>query len=75
VYRWLLERNTRSYVVSYALDTLGDVFLVGRIPLHAVTPEELDRLLGARTLEDETAEALEAVEMARGPGGRGGAAG
>lgn len=28
-------------------------------------PEELDRLLGARTLDDETAEALEAVEMAR----------
>ena len=28
-------------------------------------PEELDRMLGARTLEDETAEALEAVEMAR----------
>jgi len=28
-------------------------------------PEELDRLLGSRTLEDETAEALEAVEMAR----------
>jgi TRAP-type C4-dicarboxylate transport system permease small subunit len=27
--------------------------------------EELDRLLGSRTLEDETAEALEAVEMAR----------
>ncbi|WP_165838836.1 TRAP transporter small permease subunit [Roseicella frigidaeris] len=26
---------------------------------------ELDRLLGSRTLEDETAEALEAVEMAR----------
>lgn len=28
--------------------------------------EELDRLLGARTLEDETEEALEAVAMARG---------
>jgi TRAP-type C4-dicarboxylate transport system permease small subunit len=28
--------------------------------------EEVDRLLGARTLEDETAEALEAVAMARG---------
>jgi hypothetical protein len=27
--------------------------------------EELDRLLGSRTLEDETAEALEAVQMAR----------
>jgi TRAP-type C4-dicarboxylate transport system permease small subunit len=32
--------------------------------------EELDRLLGARTLEDETAEALEAVEMARQGGNR-----
>jgi hypothetical protein len=47
VYRWLLERNTRSYVVSYAVDALGDVYLVGRLPLHAVTPEELDRVLGA----------------------------
>jgi TRAP-type C4-dicarboxylate transport system permease small subunit len=28
-------------------------------------PEELDRLLGSRTLQDETAEALEAVAMAR----------
>jgi TRAP-type C4-dicarboxylate transport system permease small subunit len=27
--------------------------------------EELDRMLGSRTLEDETAEALEAVQMAR----------
>jgi TRAP-type C4-dicarboxylate transport system permease small subunit len=32
--------------------------------------EEVDRLLGARTLEDETAEALEAVAMARGPAAR-----
>jgi hypothetical protein len=47
VYRWLLERNTRSYVVSYALDARGDIFLVGRIPVHAVTAEELDRVLGA----------------------------
>ena len=28
-------------------------------------PEELDRLLGARSIDDETAEALDAVEMAR----------
>jgi predicted cupin superfamily sugar epimerase len=47
VYRWLLERNLRSYAVSYALDSSGDVYLVGRLPLHAVTPEELDRVLGA----------------------------
>jgi hypothetical protein len=46
-YRWLLERNTRLYGVSYAIDRLGDVYLVGRLPLAAVTPEEIDRLLGS----------------------------
>ncbi|GGO87201.1 YbjN domain-containing protein [Wenjunlia tyrosinilytica] len=46
VYRWLLERNTRLYGVSYAIDRLGDVFLVGKLALAAVTAEELDRLLG-----------------------------
>jgi hypothetical protein len=50
VYRWLLERNTRLYAVAFALDHLGDVYLSGRLPLDAVTPEEVDRLLGA-TLE------------------------
>ncbi|WP_181766625.1 YbjN domain-containing protein [Streptomyces albidus (ex Kaewkla and Franco 2022)] len=47
VHRWLLERNTRLYGVSYALDSLGDVYLAGRLPLGAVTPDEVDRLLGA----------------------------
>jgi hypothetical protein len=47
VYRWLLERNTRTYLVSFALDRLGDIYLVGRLPLAAVTAEEVDRLLGA----------------------------
>ncbi len=46
VHRWLLERNTRLYGVSYAIDQLGDVYLVGKLPLAAVTPEEVDRLLG-----------------------------
>lgn len=46
-YRWLLERNTRMYGVSYAIDGLGDVYLAGRLPLVAVVPEEVDRLLGA----------------------------
>lgn len=47
VYRWLLERNTRLYAVAFALDHLGDVYLSGRVPLAAVTAEEVDRLLGA----------------------------
>ncbi|NJQ00043.1 YbjN domain-containing protein [Streptomyces zingiberis] len=46
VHRWLLERNTKLYGVSYAVDRLGDIYLVGKLPLSAVTPEELDRLLG-----------------------------
>jgi hypothetical protein len=46
-YRWLLERNTRLYGVAYAIDRLGDVYLAGRLPLAAVTPEEVDRLLGS----------------------------
>ncbi|MCB5166184.1 YbjN domain-containing protein [Streptomyces bambusae] len=47
VHRWLLERNLRLYGISYAVDRLGDVYLVGRLPLSVVTPEELDRLLGS----------------------------
>ncbi|MFE5830834.1 YbjN domain-containing protein [Streptomyces sp. NPDC056488] len=47
VHRWLLERNLKLYGVGYAIDGLGDVYLTGKLPLAAVTPEELDRLLGS----------------------------
>ncbi|MGZ4614497.1 MAG: YbjN domain-containing protein [Actinomycetes bacterium] len=47
VYRWLLERNTKMYAVAFALDQLGDIYLTGRLPLHAITPDEVDRLMGA----------------------------
>jgi len=47
VYRWLLERNLKMYGVAFALDHLGDIHLDGRVPLHAITPVEVDRLLGA----------------------------
>ena len=46
VYRFLLQRNARLYGVHYALDRIGDIHLVGRVPLHAITDEELDRVLG-----------------------------
>ena len=46
VYRWLLERNLRMYAVAFAVDHLGDIYLTGRLPLAAVTPDEVDRLLG-----------------------------
>ena len=47
VYRWLLERNLRLYGVAFAVDQLGDIYLDGRLPLSAVTPEELDRVIGS----------------------------
>ena len=47
VYRWLLERNLRTYAVAFAVDPLGDIYLTGRLPLSSVTPEEVDRLLGS----------------------------
>lgn len=47
VYRWLLERNLKLFGVAFALDSVGDIYLDGRLPLSAVTAEELDRLLGS----------------------------
>lgn len=47
VYRWLLERNLRMYAVAFAIDPLGDIYLTGRLPLSSVSPDEVDRLLGA----------------------------
>jgi hypothetical protein len=45
-YRFLLERSGRMYGVHFALDPAGDVYLVGRLPLAAISPGEVDRLLG-----------------------------
>jgi len=47
LWAWLLQRNARMYGVAFAIDKVGDVYLTGRVGLHAVTPDELDRLLGA----------------------------
>ena len=46
VYRFLLKRNRRLYGVAYTLDNLGDIYLIGRIALDTVNPDELDRVLG-----------------------------
>ena len=47
VYEFLLQRNVRTYGVSWAVDSMGDIYLAGRIPLVAVTADELDRVLGS----------------------------
>ncbi len=45
-YRFLLEHNARMYGVHFAVDPVGDVYLVGRQPLAAISATEADRLLG-----------------------------
>jgi hypothetical protein len=55
VYRWLLNRNLRLYGVAFGIDHNGDIFLDGRLSLESVTPDEIDRLLGAvLTYADES---------------------
>jgi hypothetical protein len=46
-YAFLLRRNAKTYAVSFALDKAGDVYLVGRLPLSAVTPADVDTILGS----------------------------
>jgi hypothetical protein len=45
-YRYLLERGAAMFGVHFALDPVGDVYLVGRLPLSSITAAEIDRLLG-----------------------------
>lgn len=47
VHAWLLRRNARLQGVAYAIDRDGDVFVVGRLPVAAVTSDAVDALLGA----------------------------
>ncbi|GAA3729660.1 type III secretion system chaperone family protein [Salinactinospora qingdaonensis] len=45
-YRWLTRKNDEMYSMAFASDDVGDVYIVGRVALAGITPEEVDRLLG-----------------------------
>jgi len=47
IHRWLLRRNQRLFAVAYAVDHLGDVYLVARLPREAITPQSVDDILGS----------------------------
>jgi hypothetical protein len=47
LYGFLLQRNPRQYAVAWGIDGLGDIYLTGKLPLAAVTAEEIDRVLGS----------------------------
>jgi hypothetical protein len=47
VHAWCMAKNAGMYGIAFATNELGDIFLVGRLPLSAVTDREVDRLIGA----------------------------
>ena len=47
VHKWCLAKNASMYGVAFAINELGDIYLVGRLPLDAVNAQEIDRLIGS----------------------------
>ncbi|MFZ6003486.1 MAG: YbjN domain-containing protein [Actinomycetota bacterium] len=47
LYEHLLRRNLKLYGAAFAIGDEDAVFLVGQLANEAVTPDELDRLLGS----------------------------
>ena len=47
VHHWCMSTNASMYGLAYAINELGDIYLVGRLPLDAVNAQELDRVLGS----------------------------
>jgi hypothetical protein len=47
VHAWCMLKNASMYGIAFATNEIGDIFLVGRLPLFAVTDRELDRLIGS----------------------------
>lgn len=47
VYAALLQHNARMYAVAWAIDSMGDIYLSGRLPLAAISADEIDRVLGS----------------------------
>jgi hypothetical protein len=47
VHAWCLQKNASLYGISFAINELRDIYLVGRLPLNAVTNQEVDRILGS----------------------------
>lgn len=59
VWAWLLRRNAKLHGVAFTIDTAGDVYVTGRLPLAAVNEQTLDQLLGAvLTASDESFDTL-----------------
>jgi hypothetical protein len=47
VHKWCMTKNASMYGIAFAINELGDIYLVGRLPLDAVNAQEFDRLIGS----------------------------
>jgi hypothetical protein len=47
VHSWCLQKNAGLYGIAFAINELRDIYLVGRLPLTAVTNQEIDRIIGS----------------------------
>ena len=47
VHHWCMSKNASMYGLAFAINQLGDIYLVGRLPLGAVNAKELDRIIGS----------------------------
>jgi hypothetical protein len=47
VHHWCMSKNASMYGLAFAINQLGDIYLVGRLPLDAVNAKQLDRILGS----------------------------
>jgi len=46
LYAYLLRRNLKLPGLAYGIDTSGDIFVTGRVPLEAVSAAYLDQVFG-----------------------------
>jgi hypothetical protein len=46
VHEWLLRHNAKHPGLAFGIDPLGDVYLVGQLPLVGLTEDVLDQMLG-----------------------------
>jgi hypothetical protein len=54
VHKWCMTKNASMYGLAFAINELGDIYLVGRLPLDAVNAQELDRLIGSVLLYSDS---------------------
>ena len=53
VYRWVLEENRKLLNVAFCLDTFGDIYLRGSMPIANMTIADVDQLLGVVIAESD----------------------